>query len=800
MKPFLRNFSVRIPLCFLIGAVGTVYGQEVARPDSLIHSNRSGIENTLQGVIPGLRVKSWSGTGGIQSVLNLRGLSLDPTDESTQPLIMINGVQVIANPSKITGINPLGYYSPEQVEKIEVLKSIDALAAYGVQAPNGAINIIMKEGHIGPLHVRASASAGINYLDDMDFRKDAFYGFNTIARRETYGQGGIVHEQNLMVDGGGDYGSYLFGLNNYQDKGIIKSSNFGRQSLFLNAKYNISPKLTAHFYNNLALAARDGRYAGEHNRNMTLPVVADEAAYMDKKRNIAFLTSVLLSYKLSDDWTLNSQAGLSYEGSARDMYIPSNILVGNIYSSSEAYKRQLIHINTYLRWKKAFSDDLRLDLRLGNEIRTIDHRLTTVDGSRTMESGGSDFVKVVTGYNANQVQALSDHEQERLVGFYGNGQLRLQDRLQLSMVLRTDGSSLYRNKWAFYPAVGASYKLSDMGTPITFKLAAGKTGMLNRPEVYRGELYPKGEYYNANELGVGDLYRPFPGAKSVSVYQFDLGAQLEFSPRISLSLEYFQKSYCDFLVKRYLPNIHDTDYGYELGGKISLSGLESRLYGNWVQSERLSWTSDLNLAFYTNKIKELPRDVASTSLQHWTPLSKGDAVTSLIAYEGGREKVIGNSAPRLFGGITNRLSYDALSLAFTFDYASAYDIVTESFSSRYRVSDVGAAYPLKQTETPYYFLTGNDPLRVYQGIRTMENGAFVRLARAELAYHLGDGLKNSLSLDRLTLFLRGENLLLLSKYSGFNPEENVTGVRRADLSLTGTPLPATVVLGLKLVL
>jgi len=799
MKSFLRSFSIRIPICFLMGAAGTVYGQEVAVPDSLIHSNRSGLENTLQGVVPGLRVKSWSGTGGIQSVLNLRGLSLDPTDESTQPLIMINGVQVIANPSKITGINPLGYYSPDQVEKIEVLKSIDVLAAYGVQAPNGAINIIMKEGRTGPLHVRASA--GVNYLNEMDYRKDAFYGFNTLARREVYGHGALVHEQSLMVDGGGDYGSYLFGLTNFQDNGIIKSSNFGRQSLFLNAKYNISPKLTAHFYNNLALAARDGRYAGEQNRHMELPVVADEAAYMDKKRNVSFLTSVLLSYQLSEDWSVHSQAGLSYEGSARDMYIPSNILVGNIYSSSEAYKRQLIHISTYFRWQKTLSEDLKMNLRLGNEVRTIDHRLTSVDGSRRMESGGSDYVKVVTGYNANQVLALSDHEQERLVGFYGTGQWKYQDRLQLSLVLRTDGSSLYQNKWAFYPALGASYKLPQaLGFPITFKLAAGKTGMLNRPEVYRGELYPKGDYYNGNELGIGDLYRPFPDAKSVSVYQWDLGAHLELSPRISLALDYFHKSYSDFLIKRYLPNIYDTDYGYELGGKISLSGLESRLYGNWFENERWSWISDLNLAFYTNKIKELPDELATTSLQHWASLSKGDAVTSLIAYEGGREKVIGNSAPRIFGGISNRIRYDALSLGFTFDYASAYDIVTESFSSRYSRADVGSAYPLKQAETPYYFLTGNEPLRMYQGIRTVENGAFLRLARAELAYHLGDALKNSLSLERLTLFLRGENLLLLSRYSGYNPDENLTSIRRNDLSLTGTPLPATVVLGLKLVL
>jgi hypothetical protein len=42
-------------------------------------------------------------------------------------------------------------------------------------------------------------------------------------------------------------------------------------------------------------------------------------------------------------------------------------------------------------------------------------------------------------------------------------------------------------------------------------------------------------------------------------------------------------------------------------------------------------------------------------------------------------------------------------------------------------------------------------------------------------------------------------LFTLSKYSGLNPEENITGIRKTDLSLTGTPLPSSVVMGVKLI-
>jgi hypothetical protein len=53
-----------------------------------------------------------------------------------------------------------------------------------------------------------------------------------------------------------------------------------------------------------------------------------------------------LAYIAGHGITIRSVAGLSYEGASRDVYIPSNLLDGDIYASSAAYKRQLITRNT----------------------------------------------------------------------------------------------------------------------------------------------------------------------------------------------------------------------------------------------------------------------------------------------------------------------------------------------------------------------------------------------------------------------------------------------------------------------
>ena len=800
MKHFSKHIWKSVG-AYLVSAacINSALAQKEVIVDSLIHSNRAGIENTLQGSVAGLRVKSWSGTTGSQSTINLRGLSIDPTDQSTQPLLLINGVPVLMNPSQVSGINPLSYFAPGEIERVEILKTVEQLALYGIQAPNGAINLIMKEGKKGPLHVRASASAGVNFMNNFNYKKDAFYGFNTIGRREVYDHGGVLHEQQLLIDGGGEYGSYLFGLNNHQDKGVINNSSFERQSLFLNAKYNISPKLTAHFYNNLALGSRDGRYVGEESRQLTLPVVPNEDFYMDKKRNVGFLSSIGLKYQWTENLTINTLAGLTYEGSSRDMYVPSNILKGNIHSASHALKRQMININTHINYLKEVSENWKVDLKLGHELRTNDFRLTSVDGSRSLESGGSNYVKVVTGYNANQANALSDFELEKLIGFYGTGKFKFQDKLDLNVVLRTDGSSLYKDKWGFYPAVGFAYRLSDESkTPITFSGSIGKTGMLNRPAVYAGELVAKGDYFSGNELGISQLYSALPNAKSVDVAQIDAGVKIGLTPKIVLSLDYFNKTYSDFSYRRYLPNIEGINFQYENGGKINLSGFELTLDGNWVNTSDFSWSTNLNAAAYSNSVKELPANISSTSLSHLAALEKGDAITSIIANENGRGKVIGNSEPSLFGGVTNQFRFKNITAGFVVLFSAASDIATESISSRYTQESVGAQFPLKKEETPYYFLEGAGRNAIYQGIRTIENGSFVRLGRAELAYNLQSIQNSKLNLTDFKIFVRGQNLYTLTKYSGVNPEENIAGIRKRDLSLTGTPLPSSVVIGIKL--
>ena len=54
----------------------------------------------------------------------------------------------------------------------------------------------------------------------------------------------------------------------------------------------------------------------------------------------------------------------------------------------------------------------------------------------------------------------------------------------------------------------------------------------------------------------------------------------------------------------------------------------------------------------------------------------------------------------------------------------------------------------------------------------MEDGSFLRLNYLQLSYSLDSKLIKRIGLSRLSLYVSGDNLFCLTKYSGVDPEVN----------------------------
>jgi len=294
------------------------------------------------------------------------------------------------------------------------------------------------------------------------------------------------------------------------------------------------------------------------------------------------------------------------------------------------------------------------------------------------------------------------------------------------------------------------------------------------------------------------LYTPFTEAKSITIDQFDAKLDIAIHKAVHAEVGYFNKRYSDFTYMRYLPNIQGLDYEFETGAGLRLHGVEAALQASWMQQDAFAWSTRFNLAAYRNKVSSLPHDVAQTSLADLAPLAAGDRISSIIAYEGNQARIIGNSQPDAFGGLTNHLRIGKVSLDFTLTYSMGANAVLESYESKYVAEQLGANFPLMANETPFYFTDEHaDGNRTYQGISAVEDVDFVRLSKLGVSYSLTDHLKKW-SIKDASVTLRGENLWTASSYKGLNPEENITGIRRGNLRDTGTVLPSSVLVGLKL--
>jgi TonB-linked SusC/RagA family outer membrane protein len=436
--------------------------------------------------------------------------------------------------------------------------------------------------------------------------------------------------------------------------------------------------------------------------------------------------------------------------------------------------------------------------------------------------------------------------QYTLLSFFGRVNYNYKEKYLFTGTFRNDQSSHFSpdNRNGYFPAASVAWRLSKedflanshVVSELKLRASYGVTGQQDISGV-AGD-YPYLAKYGIGAPGVRQVF----GADTVYTYRpaaydanlkweetktYDAGVDFGlFGNRLTGTVDVYLRKTSNLLAVIPIPagsNLSNTLLTNI--GSLENKGVELALNYNVVQGQRLNWSVNFNATVNRSKITKLSQVEDPSYLgtptggignfqfaqvnavgyapntfflyqqkyENGQPIQGPTASPTTAQYvdQNGdgvineRDKVYGKSPqPQAILGFSSNLSYGKASLAFTVRSnigGYVYNTITSGLNNYYG-TNTGLQY--SANVGPAIYATGFKTGQPFSDIN-LENGSFVRLQNVTLGYDFGSLLHAGTNL-RLT----GQNLLLLTRYTGLDPE------RATGIDSNFYPLGRTFTLGL----
>lgn len=443
--------------------------------------------------------------------------------------------------------------------------------------------------------------------------------------------------------------------------------------------------------------------------------------------------------------------------------------------------------------------------------------------------------------NFSNAETSSYAYERELQSFFGRVNYALLDKYMFTATARMDGSSKFgeNKKYGSFPSMAFAWRASEENfiadlnafSNLKIRLGWGKTGNQEIPDKISllavGTTPSANGYFNGMLTpGITFLRTPNPDIQWETTTQTNIGIDFGFwNNRLSGTFDYFNKVTKDVLLEipSQAPAATQTQWQNVPDLEIVNNGIELGLDGIILLNDNWNWSLGVNYAYVNNEVKKLPVKLIETGNASGQGLS------------GTRVQIITNGQPigtfygRVFEGFdANGISQykkdaegnDAL------DYlGSALPDFTYSFSTKlqYKKLDFSMFWYGSEGNKVYnntanaLFVKGtlNNGSNVTRDVfksnespsnsnafssRFVEDGSFLRLSNITLGYTINTNAINWLG--RARVYVTGNNLLLFTKYSGYDPEVSVdaseNGVPSLGIDYTAYPKPTTFTFGVNI--
>ena len=446
--------------------------------------------------------------------------------------------------------------------------------------------------------------------------------------------------------------------------------------------------------------------------------------------------------------------------------------------------------------------------------------------------------------------ATSYRNQSKLISFFGRATVNMNDRYNVTATLRRDGSSKFgaNNKWGLFPSVGAGWTISNESffpksnalNYLKLRVGYGATGNSEGISAYNSiQLYgQKGTYYDGQLgdflPGYGITQNANPNLKWEVLRTSNIGLDFQLiGGRFSGTVEYYNKLTKDMLYPYSVPAdgvTYFTNVILANVGSMRNSGFELSFGGDIIQKNAFSWNSKIVGAYNKNTVVSLSNDQFSNGQVRFNPFG-GRGLSDVFASYLVPGQALGefNNVPTFAGSysadgqpllkaatgdtpVTDYKSSDAAAGVASGTYikqGNPQPFLNASFINTFRYKGFDLYFQLRGTfgnsilnnlrsnlMLPGSILETNmlkdvTTLPKNYGVNVLstnwlESGSFVRFDNWQVGYNIP--LPASKYITNARVYVGGNNLFIITKYKGIDPELQVKG----DLPSTFAQAPNTV--------
>jgi TonB-dependent starch-binding outer membrane protein SusC len=557
-------------------------------------------------------------------------------------------------------------------------------------------------------------------------------------------------------------------------------------------------------------------------------------AYSDKSRVTTILGSISPYYKFTDWLEYRFLFSVNYGSGVRRASIQQYINLADVkgkgwasIANNELVTEQATHT---LNFNREITTGLNLNAVLGFEYLKFSNKgsnMTAYGPSGGFGNYGLDYTNYIQYSNsANRTISSFVDPTSELQSYFARAVFNLRERFLLTLTFRSDGSSKFgeNNKYGYFPSFGAAWNidkedfLKDNGLFTSLKLR-GSWGKTGNQEFPGGAAQAK--YSFTQNGGLGQVNNPNPDLKWQSDKQYNIGIDFGIlSNHITASVDYFNKTTTDLLFPS--APIQPAPPGsvvrwVNLDGIIENRGVEAAVNASIINKKDLTWDLSVNATFLKNTVSGLSAPIYTGGLhgqgvsgtlvqtiQNGLPVNAFytrhyvgiDKATGQAVYPNGDVPTYeGDPNPSTLLGISTSVAYKSLSLNVNMNGALGQVIYNNTLNN---VINVGSINGGRNIAVSVY----EDPVKesfsnpVTSSSRFIEKGDYLKLANATLSYNVGNLGRN---LKNLNVFVTGQNLFVITKFSGFDPEVNVdknsNGVPSVGIEYTPYPTARTITLG-----